>query len=128
MFKVLAVMALRNLFAHKVKSLFVGALMAFGTFVFVFGSAMLDSVEGTMTESITSSMAGHLQVYDKDAKDQLALFGSGFMAEDDVGHIDDFATVKKVLEGLDDVAAVVPMGLGFSMSSRWPVPGMASYT
>lgn len=117
MFKVLAVMALRNLFAHKVKSLFVGALMAFGTFVFVFGTAMLDSVQGTMTESITSSMAGHLQIYDKDAKDKLALFGSGFMAADDVGHIDDFAKVKEIVEGLPGVKAVVPMGLGFSMTS-----------
>ena len=110
-------MALRNLFAHKVKSFIVGALMAFGTFVFVFGTAMLDSVEGTMTESITSSIAGHLQIYDADAKDDLSLFGSGYMSADDVGHIPDFAQVKAALSDTPGVQAVVPMGLGFSMVS-----------
>ena len=110
-------MALRNLFAHKVKSFIVGALMAFGTFVFVFGTAMLDSVEGTMTESITSSIAGHLQIYDADAKDELSLFGSGYMSADDVGHIPDFAQVKAALADTPGVQAVVPMGLGFSMVS-----------
>ena len=48
-----------------------------------------------MSASIISSVAGHLQVYDAEAKDPLALFGSGFMGVDDVGEMSDFAAVKR---------------------------------
>ena len=77
MFGLLLTLSIRNLFSHWVKSLIVGAIMVFGTFLVVVGTSLLDTIERTMSESITSSLAGHVQVYDKDARDDLALFGGG---------------------------------------------------
>src|SRR5262245_12801118 len=73
--KLLMELGLRNIVAHRLKSLIVGALLSFGAFLFVLGTAMQGSVERAMQTSIVSSVSGHLQVFDKDAKDSLALIG-----------------------------------------------------
>jgi len=94
-----------------VKSLIVGSLMLFGTFLVVLGSSLLDSVEASMERTIVSSLAGHLQLYDAKAKDDLALFGGAMMGGDDVGKIDNYAELKKILAQDPLVKASIPMGL-----------------
>ncbi|MCC7382745.1 MAG: ABC transporter permease [Deltaproteobacteria bacterium] len=108
---VLFVLSVRNIFTHKVKSLIVGSLMFFGTALVVTGTALLDSVEDSMSKSITSSLAGHLQVYSAKSKDELALFGGMMMASEDIGRIGDFERVKEVASKVPNVKAVVPMGI-----------------
>jgi ABC-type lipoprotein release transport system permease subunit len=109
--RLLGAMAWRNLWSHKAKNSLVGLLMLFGTFLVVMGSSVLDSIDRAMARSITQSVAGHLQVYSKDARDSLALFGSGFMGADDLGLMRDFAEVKRVLSAVPGVKAVIPMGI-----------------
>jgi hypothetical protein len=72
---------------------------------------MLDTIEASLTKSITSSLAGQLQVYSKKARDPLALFGGMFMGSEDIGRMNDFDAVRKVAEAVPNVEAVVPMGL-----------------
>lgn len=109
---ILFTISLRSLSSHRVKSLIVGGIMFFGTFLVVFGGALLDSVEASMQRSLTSSLTGHLQVYDKQAKDPLAIFGGGGApGQADIGEIEDFGAVRAALEPLDNVAAVVPEGI-----------------
>lgn len=115
--RLLATLALRSLWSHKAKSLIVGSLIFFGALLVVMGTALLDSIEDSMSRSIIQSLAGHIQVYDSEARDPLALFGSGFMGADDVGQIPDVAPVTEALEGLDNVRAVVPMGIGMATVS-----------
>ncbi len=103
-------LAFRNLYSAKGKNILVGFLMLFGTCLVVLGTSLLDSIEHSMAKSITASVAGHLQVYDKNARDDLALFGSGFMGQSDIGVIADFDRVKKALSQVPNVKAVVPMG------------------
>ncbi|MBI5509449.1 MAG: FtsX-like permease family protein [Deltaproteobacteria bacterium] len=103
--------ALRNLVAHKAKTSIVGSIIFFGSFLVVFGTALLDSIDRGMSGSITESLAGHLQIYAKDARDKLQLFGGGFMGGDDFGAIRDFKPVREILEALPEVKAVVPLGL-----------------
>jgi ABC-type lipoprotein release transport system permease subunit len=110
---ILWILAFRNLFSHKVKSLIVGFIMLFGTLLVVLGTSLLDSVERSMSESITGSIAGHLQVYSAEAKDELAIFGGNFMSSEDVGRIDEYGELKRALEGVENVKAVVPMGIDF---------------
>ncbi len=110
-FRILLAMAWRNLFSHRGKNLLVGIILFFGAFLVVVGSALLDSMERSMEKSITSSLAGHLQVYSNKGKDDLALFGSGFMGADDIGQIEDFAKVKEVALADPNVEAIVPMGI-----------------
>ncbi len=108
---ILVVMAFRDLGAHRVKSLIVGALLAFGTFLVVTGGALLESVSGTMQKSITSSLSGHIQVYSADAEDELQLFGGGLELNPDIGEIEEFGPLRDALLDVDNVAAVVPMGI-----------------
>ena len=110
-FQILWFMAWRNLFSHRGKNLLVGIILFFGAFLVVVGSALLDSMDRSMEKSITSSLAGHLQVYSKKGKDDLALFGSGFMGADDIGNIADFARVKEVVLADSNVRAIIPMGI-----------------
>ncbi len=108
--RMLGAMAWRNLWSHKGKNALVGLLILFGTFLVVLGTSVLDGIDQAMTRSITQSVAGHLQVYDKGARDDLALFGSGFMGADDVGVMTDFSKVKAAIKTVPGVKAVVPMG------------------
>lgn len=110
-FRIAALIAFRNLGTHRVTTLIVGSIIVFGTALVVTGSALLDSVEAAMERSITSSLAGHLQVYSGAGRDELALFGSGFFATDDIGEIRDSGAVRQAISSVDNVDSVVPMGL-----------------
>lgn len=112
-FRVLVTIALRNLLSHKVTSLIVGSIILAGTALVVVGTALLDSMEASMARSITQSVAGHLQVYSASARDKLALFGGGFMGEEDLGEMREFDRVRAAIATHPNVAAVVPMGIQF---------------
>lgn len=102
---------LRNLIANRVTTLIVGSIMAFGTFLVVIGTSLLDSIDQAMAQSIKGSVAGDLQVYSSSAKDKLAIFGSGFMAADDIGELQEFEKVTQSLEDVDGIEAIIPMGI-----------------
>ena len=104
-------LAIRNLWSHRVKTSIVGTILTFGTFLVVVGTALIDSIENAMEESITQSVSGQFQVHSADGRDELALFGSGFMGADDIGRIDRFERLRDALSAVDNVKAVVPMGL-----------------
>lgn len=106
---VLAAIAWRNVLAHRVKSAIVGSLLFFGTVIVVMGTSLVSSIESAMAKSVTSSLAGDVQVYDKTAKDQLSLFSFGGGGED-IGEIPDFPKLRDALLALPEVRAVVPMG------------------
>lgn len=108
--RLLVVLAWRNLAAHRVKSFFVGLLLFVGTFLFVLGSAITRSVERTMEEAITGSVAGQLQVYDADAEDELSLFGQEF-EPGDFGEIPEFEKVLATIGPIENVKGIVPMAI-----------------
>lgn len=109
-------LALRSLLSHRVKTLIVGGLLAGGTFLLVFGTALLSNVERTMAESITSSMTGHIQIHSDKAKDKIAFSGPDAQQQQDLGVIEDFGKVKAALEKVPNVSAVVPMGRDIAMA------------
>jgi len=117
-FGLLLRMALRSLWSHKVKSLIVGSLMAFGTTLVVTGTALLDSIQSAMSRSIIHSLAGHLQVYSSEAEDELSIYGGGMMSGNEVGQIPNFSKVKSVIAAVPNVKAVVPMGIQLANMSR----------
>ncbi len=116
--KVLLLVAIRNLALHKVKTLVVGGILLVGSFLVVFGLSLLGSVESTMSQSIIGSVAGHLQVYSSDARDDLALFGSGFFGRDDLGEINKFEDVKAEILKNENVSDVVPLGFENALLGR----------
>ncbi len=107
---VLLQIAFRNLFASRVKTAIVGGIIALGAVLVVFGTAVVDSLNAGMARSIQGSLAGHLQLYRRDSKDDLQLYG-GMMGESRLEPIEDFAAVKRVVAAVPNVRAVVPMGI-----------------
>jgi ABC-type lipoprotein release transport system permease subunit len=108
----MARLALRNVWAHWVKNVIIGVILAFGTTIVVTGAALIDSLQAAMRTSITTSVTANLQVYDANARDELAMLGDMNFGGSDNGEIPDYATVARVLTPLSEVAAVLPMGIG----------------
>lgn len=109
--RLLFTLALRNLIAHRIKSLVVGGIMVFGTMLLVVGLALVDGVETAMKKAITQSVAGDLQLYDSEAKDDLLLLGSTMISVPDVGSIERFERVQTVVQSVSGIQALVPMGV-----------------
>ena len=61
--------------------------------------------------AIVQSISGDLQIYQKDTKDQLALFGGIGFGTEDIGEIPSFTKLKDAVAKVDNVESVVPMGI-----------------
>ena len=110
--------AFRNLFVYKVKTLIIAALLMLGSLLGVFGLTMLRDIEKSMRAGIVESVAGDLQVYSDEAKDDLALFGGAFMGRPDVGNFPDLSKISEVVLGNPAVKSFVPMGTDFAILGR----------
>ncbi len=113
--KVIVQIALRNLFASRLKTLIVGGIILFGSLLVVVGTALVDSVDASMSRSVIGSVAGHIQVYSANSKDELTVMGGMNMESPDITPIDDFAALHRMLLGVPNIKAVVPMGLSAAM-------------
>ena len=113
--RVILLIAFRNLFASKLKTLIVGGIILFGSMLVVVGTALVDSVDASMSRSIIGSVAGHIQVYNAKSADELAVMGSFQMEGADLDQIDDFKAMRAALLTVPNVKAVVPMGLSGAM-------------
>ena len=114
--RILLEMAMRNLVASRVRTLVVGGIVALGVVVVVLGSSLLDSIDLGMTRSIQDSLGGHVQLYNADSRDPLALYG-GTMGESVLEPIVDFAGLKAAALSVPGVKQVVPMGIDQAMVS-----------
>jgi len=111
-FQLIFLVSTRSLWNHRMKNLVVGLLIFFGVFLLVVADAMLDSINRGMESSITASITGHLQLYDANADDQLAMMGmmANLLSKPRVGHIQDFKSLRKIVEQHPNVKALIPMG------------------
>ncbi len=109
--RLLVHLGLQSLKAHRSKTLIVGGLMTFGAFLVVVSLALLESVERGTRQSVVESISGDIQIYDKLAKDKLSLFGGFTFGTEELGNIPSFNKVKDAIAAVDNVRAVVPMGI-----------------
>ena len=114
---VVAQIAFRNLFASRWKTLIVGGIIGFGALLVVVGFSLLAGIDQAMRRSITGSVAGHIQVYSNKSKDDLEIMGSLGNDTPSIAPLDDFATVKRALLAVPNVAALVPMGFSSAVIS-----------
>jgi ABC-type lipoprotein release transport system permease subunit len=110
MLRIVLGMALQNILLHRIKSLVVGGILFFGSLILCVGLNLTRSVERSMAESIQGSVGADFQIYDKQARDKLALFGGAFFGREELGSIQDWTTVADSVSKIDGVKAVVPMG------------------
>jgi ABC-type lipoprotein release transport system permease subunit len=106
--------AWRNLLANRWKTLIVGGIIGFGALLLVLGGTLLDGVEQAMSRSIVGSIAGHIQVYSRDSKDELDVLG-GLSADAPQIEPLDFGKLKQALAKVKNIEAVVPMGISSAL-------------
>jgi ABC-type lipoprotein release transport system permease subunit len=99
---ILVRIAIRNLFTSTL-NLVIGGIILVGTALVVAGGAMLDSIDGAMTRSLIGSGTGDLQVYSRQAKEELDLSAAQVLPV-----IEDFPRVKRELLTRPEVLSVVP--------------------
>ena len=104
-------LAVRNILARRLKSAVIGSVLFGNTLLLVLGLSLVGSMDRAMERNVTSTLAGHLQVYSASAPEKLELFGNS-EGLPDIGVVPDFAPVKKALEAVSNIKAVVPMGTG----------------
>lgn len=109
--RLLAQIALRNLLASRQKTLIIGGIILAGTTMVVVGGSLLDSLENSIAQSITGSVAGHLQIYSKQSKDDLAIWGSMGGGDAELAAMDNFTEIREKLEKVPNVDKVIPMGI-----------------
>lgn len=109
--KVVAQIALRNLFASRIKTFIVGGIITFGACIIVVGTSLLDSVDQSMSRSVTGSLTGDIQVYSAESKETLDVFGGFGPSGNDIEPLGDFSQILRTLKTVPNVAAVVPMGI-----------------
>lgn len=110
--------AFRNLWLYRLKTIVIATLLGMGAFLAVIGLTLLRDVESSMKESIIGSVAGHLQIYSKKAKDDLAVFGSSFMGRQDLNFLEDLAPFRRAALENPEVEAFIPMGIDMGMLAR----------
>jgi ABC-type lipoprotein release transport system permease subunit len=116
--RLVLLLAARNVWLHRTKSIAIAALLGVGTTIMTMGLSLLTDIDQTMEQSIINSVAGHFQVFSEDAKDDLALFGGAFMGKEDIGTIEDFSVAVNALTELSEIQDVIPMGIDMGMVGR----------
>lgn len=114
-FGVIAQMAFRNLFASRLKTFIVGGIILGGALLVVVLTSMLGSIVHGMRRSIVGSVAGDIQVYSSESKDNLEVMGGFSLEGGDLAPLEDFAKVRDTLMAIPGVKAVVPMGINGSI-------------
>jgi ABC-type lipoprotein release transport system permease subunit len=99
---ILVQIAIRNLFTSTL-NLVIGGIILVGTALVVSGGALLDSIDAAMTRSLIGSGTGDLQVYSRQAKEDLDLSAAQVLPA-----IEDFPRVKRELLARPEVLSVVP--------------------
>lgn len=107
--------AFRNIFLHKMKTLIVGSILIFGSFLAVLGNSIVDAISSGLKNSITQSVTGDLQIYSDQAKEKLSVFGNIDGSPSDVGYVPNFPKVKESLLKLPNVRSIIPMGGNFAL-------------
>lgn len=107
-FLLLLRISFRNIFSHFL-NVVIGLIILVGTFLFVVGGSLVESMDKAMSRSIIGSVAGHAQVYQASSKDTPSLFEQWQIP--DLDPIPDFSKIKGVLLSHPNVAAVVPEGV-----------------
>ena len=113
--KLLLRIALRNVFAHKLKTLIVGGLIFLGIFLIVLGNSFLDSTSRGIQNAYTKSITGQIAVLKRIDFDY-SLFGTWT----DVGNLSvpavpDYGNTMKYLEGLENITSVAPVSSSFGV-------------
>ena len=112
---VLLKIALRNLFAHKAKTIIVGTLIFIGIFFIIMGNSFIDSVEKGIANSYSKSVTGQIAVL-KNIPFDYSLFGTWVdMGNLSVPKLPDFDDVEEYVKNHPNVENITTISSGFAI-------------
>jgi ABC-type lipoprotein release transport system permease subunit len=109
--RVITTMALRNVWASRMKTAVTGTIIFWGALLVVFGASITQSIDRGMKASVVDSITGDIQVYSALSKDELELIDTTTYEGPDLADLD-CAALRKVLATVSNVGKVVPMAVG----------------
>ena len=109
--------AIRNLLAHRTKTLIVGSLVAVAVFLLVLGNSVLDTAAASYRRSFISAFTGNLVVAGDVKPGASLLGGGGFGGSEQPPRIVEYGKLLALLEQEESVVAVSPQVLGYATVS-----------
>ena len=103
--------ALRTLLRRRSRMIAIGVLVAFGTFLLVFGSTFTRSAREASRSSIIDNFTGDFIVYSADSKEK----PSPFAFQTPLPNIKNIEEVKSFLGGLPEVQTIVPYAQNYGL-------------
>ncbi len=112
---VLLKIAVRNVFAHKIKTIIIGTIISIGIFITVVGNSLLDSAQSGMEKAYVKSMTGQISIsinrdFDFSFFGKFANMGNTFLPA-----VSGYFDVIKYLESRSDIECVTPVSAGYSV-------------
>ncbi|HUW70737.1 MAG TPA: FtsX-like permease family protein [bacterium] len=104
-------LALRTLMRRKGRMILIGALVAFGTFLVVFGTTISSSAAVESRQAIVRNFTGDFIVYSAQSRD----LPSPFAFNTPLPNIRDIAAVEEALRQLPEVAAMTPYAQNYGL-------------
>ena len=104
-------LALRTLARRKGRMALIGALVAFGTFLVVFGSTFAASAKVESRAAIVDHFTGDFILYSDQSRD----LPSPFAFNTPLPRIKDLGAVEKALDGMDGVEAYAPYAQNYAL-------------
>ncbi len=103
--------ALRTLLRRKSRMIAIGILVAFGTFLLIFGGTFTRSAREASRSSIIDNFTGDFIVYSADSKEK----PSPFAFQTPLPNIKNVEEIKSFLSGLPEVETVVPYAQNYGL-------------
>jgi ABC-type lipoprotein release transport system permease subunit len=109
--RVVLLVAFRNLWSNRLKTVIAGSIVFSGAFLVVLGSSIAQTIDRGMSRSIVDSIAGDIQVSSAHSKDELELIDTTTFEGPDLAEFD-YARLREVLSSVPNIRSVVPMAIG----------------
>jgi ABC-type lipoprotein release transport system permease subunit len=103
--------ALRTLLRRKSRMIAIGILVAFGTFLLVFGGTFTRSAREASRNSIIDNFTGDFIIYSADSKEK----PSPFAFQTPLPNIKNIEEIKSFLDGLPEVQTIVPYAQNYAL-------------
>jgi len=104
-------LALRTLLRRKSRMVLIGLLVAFGTFLIIFGTTFTSSAAQISRQSIIENFTGDFIIYSARSKEK----PSPFAFQTPLPNIQNVPQIEKVLDGIPEVTAYAPYAQNFAV-------------
>ncbi|MFC1617400.1 FtsX-like permease family protein [Candidatus Margulisiibacteriota bacterium] len=102
--------AWRNIFRHKGKTLVIGTILFLGALIMTLGNGIISGLNKGLEENIVQSFSGQVLIISEEQKSEAVLMSSTGQT---IEPVQDYQKVKKALQKVDFIDDFLPIGVGY---------------